>query len=81
MAEVGERRLRIERDRGGVRLAVPEQEVVREGAGWSVRYRVPAPVEEHNAQVSLLTGLAAARAMLEAGRGSSASSPRRTSDR
>ena len=69
MAEVGERRLRIERDRGGVRLAVPEQEVVREGAGWSVRYRVPAPVEEHNAQVSLLTGLAAARAMLEAGTG------------
>lgn len=69
LAEVGERRLRIERERGGVRLAVPEQEVVREGEGWTVGYRVPLPVEEHNAQVSLLTGMAAARMMLDAGAG------------
>lgn len=66
LAEVGERRLAIERERGGVRLAVPEQEVVERDGGWTVEYRVPLPSEEHNAQVSLLTGMAAARLMLDA---------------
>ena len=69
MREVGERRLAIERARGGVRLAVPEQEVERAGERWTVRYRAPLPSEEHNAQVSLLTGMAAAALMLEAGVG------------
>jgi exoribonuclease R len=49
---------------------VPEQEVVRAQDGtWTVRYRVPLASEEHNAQISLLTGMAAARLMLEAGTG------------
>ena len=69
LAEVGERRLRLERERGGVRLAVPEQEVVEHEGAWTVRYRVPLDTEEHNAQVSLLTGIAAARLMLEHGVG------------
>src|SRR3954470_21799557 len=69
LAEVGERRLALERDRGGVRLAVPEQEVVKEDASWTVRYRVPLATEEHNAQISLLTGMAAAKLMLHAGTG------------
>jgi exoribonuclease R len=69
LREVGERRLELERLRGGVRLAVPEQEVEREGDGWTVRYRTPIPAEEHNAQVSLLTGMAAAELMLRAGVG------------
>jgi exoribonuclease R len=69
LREVGERRLAIERERGGVRLAVPEQEVVQEGGGWTVRYRVPLDSEEHNAQISLLTGMAAAALMLRAGFG------------
>jgi exoribonuclease R len=69
LREVGERRIAIERARGGVQLAVPEQEVVRDGDGWTVRYRVPLPSEEYNAQVSLLTGMAAARTMIDAGVG------------
>jgi exoribonuclease R len=69
LREVGERRLAVERARGGVRLAVPEQEVVRDGAGWNVRYRVPLPTEDHNAQISLLTGMAAAQLMLRHGVG------------
>src|SRR3954469_19854404 len=69
LREVGERRLALERARGGVRLAVPEQEIVREDDGWTVRYRVPLPSEEHNAQISLLTGMAAAALMLRAGCG------------
>ena len=69
LREVGERRLEIERRRGGVRLNVPEQEVVQTGEGWTVEYRAPLPAEDHNAQISLLTGMAAAQLMLEAGTG------------
>jgi exoribonuclease R len=69
LQEVGERRLALERARGGVRLAVPDQEVVEEGGTWTVRYRVPLPTEDWNAQISLLTGMAAAALMLRAGTG------------
>jgi len=70
LREVGERRLALEIARGGVQLAVPEQEVVQEpGGAWTTRYRVPLATEEHNAQISLLTGMAAARLMLAAGTG------------
>jgi len=69
LKEVGERRLQLERRRGGVRLDVPEQEVVKDAGSWTVHYRVPLETEEHNAQVSLLTGMAAAQLMLKAGVG------------
>jgi exoribonuclease R len=69
LQEVGERRGERERERGGVRLNVPEQEVVEEGGAWTIRYRVPLPSEDWNAQVSLLTGMAAAQLMLRAGVG------------
>lgn len=69
LREVGARRLALELARGGVRLAVPEQEVERDGNGWTVRYRRTRQVEDDNAQISLLTGMAAARLMLDAGVG------------
>ena len=76
LAEVGERRLALELARGGVRLEVPEQEVVREDGSWTVRYRVPLATEDHNAQISLLTGMAAAQLMLRAGTGILRTQPR-----
>ncbi|MDA0184166.1 RNB domain-containing ribonuclease [Solirubrobacter phytolaccae] len=66
LREIGELRLAIERARGGVRLAVPEQEVIAQDDGWTTSYRVPNAYEEFNAQLSLLTGMAAARLMLDA---------------
>ena len=45
--------MELERARGGVTLAVPEQEVVREGEAWTTRYRVPLSTEQWNAQISL----------------------------
>ena len=75
LREVGERRLAIEAARGGVRLAVPEQEVVQRDGTWTVEYRVPSPSEEHNAQISLLTGIAAAQLMLGHGTGVLRSQP------
>ena len=69
LREVGERRALLERARGGVRLDVPEQEVACEDGGWNVHYRSPLASEDWNAQVSLLTGMAAAKLMLELGTG------------
>ncbi|MEV4704964.1 RNB domain-containing ribonuclease [Actinoplanes sp. NPDC049316] len=51
-------------DRGAVNLPLPEQEVEPDGDGWRLMLRAPLPVEEHNAQISLLTGMAAATLML-----------------
>ncbi|MFI5896385.1 RNB domain-containing ribonuclease [Actinoplanes sp. NPDC051513] len=50
--------------RGAVNLPLPEQEVERDGDGWRLVLRAPLPVEEHNAHISLLTGVAAAGLML-----------------
>ncbi len=61
---VGQWREIRERDRGGVSLQIPQQEISREGNNWTLRYRAPEPVEGWNAQISLLTGMAAAHIML-----------------
>jgi exoribonuclease R len=66
LQRVGELRLARERKRGGVSLNVPEQEVIRQGGGWRLDYRVPLPAEAWNAQLSLLTGMAAAKLMIGA---------------
>lgn len=69
LAEVGTARAAVERSRGGVSLSRPEQEVVPSGDGFALEYRASLPVEEHNAQISLLTGTVAAAMMLDAGVG------------
>jgi exoribonuclease R len=63
---VGELREAKERERGGVSLPLPDQEIVVDGDQWALTYRSPLPVEGWNAQISLLTGFAAASLMLEA---------------
>lgn len=51
-------------DRGAINLPLPDQEVEPDGDGWRLVLRPPVPMEEHNAQISLLTGMAAADIML-----------------
>ena len=55
--------------RGAINLPLPEQEVEPDGDGWRLVLRAPLAVEEHNAQISLLTGMAAADLMLAGGIG------------
>ena len=69
LREVGLRRLAREAERGGVSLSVPVQEVVHEGDGYDLRYERPLAVEDWNAQISLLTGIAAATIMAREGLG------------
>jgi exoribonuclease R len=64
LAEIGRKRVALEHARGGASLAIPDQEVVETAAGYELRFRPPVPVEDWNAQVSLLTGMAAANLML-----------------
>ena len=66
LAEVGRLRQLIEEERGAVSLPIPDQEVVRTDGGWALEYREPLPVETWNAQISLLTGMAAADLMVTA---------------
>ena len=66
LREVGELRIRREAARGGISLPLPEQEIDVEGDHWHLEFRALHPVEEWNAQISLLTGMAAASLMVHA---------------
>ncbi len=70
LREVGRLRQDAEIARGGLTLPVPEQVVEVDAAGtWTLTSRATLPVEEWNAQVSLLTGMCAAQVMLDGGVG------------
>ncbi|HEY3531469.1 MAG TPA: RNB domain-containing ribonuclease [Nocardioides sp.] len=66
LREVGERRLQREAARGGISLPLPEQEVEVTGDQWSLEFRSMIPAETWNAQISMLTGFAAASLMVYA---------------
>lgn len=67
---IGRRRKALERERGAVSLALPAQEVVTtEDGTFELEYDESLAVEEWNAQISLLTGIAASRIMIDAGVG------------
>jgi exoribonuclease R len=66
LPEIG--RLRQERQArvGGVDLPIPDQEVELVDGSYRLSFRAPLPVEDWNAQISILTGQAAALLMLRA---------------
>jgi exoribonuclease R len=67
LKEVGERRIAIERFRGGASLSMPEQMVSVDRDGhYVLSFRPTVAAEDWNAQISLLTGMAAAEMMLHA---------------
>jgi exoribonuclease R len=67
LREVGLLREQRAADRGAVDLPTPAQEVEVDAQGRpTLVWRAPLPVEGWNAQISLLTGIAAARLMLDA---------------
>ncbi len=71
LKEVGSARQEVEKERGGVNLRIPDQQIEAtfEPAGYEVIYRTEFPVEGWNAQMSLMTGIAAGTLMMERGTG------------
>ncbi|WP_233121182.1 RNB domain-containing ribonuclease [Tersicoccus sp. Bi-70] len=69
LREVGLLRVEQERLRGGASLNLPEQQIVRSDGGYALQNRPARPIEDANAQISLLTGMSAARIMLDGGLG------------
>ena len=66
---VGDLRLTLEAERGGASLDMPEEQIEVDDGRFSIRRRALLPAEQWNAQISLMTGMAAADLMLEAGSG------------
>lgn len=67
LQEIGELRITKEQQRGGASLNMPDEEVVQHEDGtYSIVRGNPLPLEEWNAQLSLMTGMAAAELMVGA---------------
>lgn len=69
LAEVGPLRVAKEVERGGINLNLPDQEIVATNGTWELQFRTTLDVEEWNAQISLMTGIAAAQMMVDGGVG------------
>ncbi|TXS42543.1 RNB domain-containing ribonuclease [Streptomyces sp. OR43] len=69
LKDIGTLREEQEIARGGISLDVPEQEIVERDGTYGLDYRAPLPADGWNAQISLLTGMAAARLMKDSGTG------------
>lgn len=69
LKRIGELRIAAEHERGGASLNVPDVEVGAEDDRYTLVRRAPLPVEDWNAQISLMTGMAAAQLMLDGGVG------------
>jgi exoribonuclease R len=69
LGEIGRLRETLEAERGGISLNLPEQEIVARNGAYEPVYRAPLPAEGWNAQISLLTGMAAADLMIAHGTG------------
>lgn len=67
---IGTLRQQLEAERGAISLQLPAQEIRHLANGdYELRYDSSLPVEGWNAQISLLTGMAAGEIMVDAGHG------------
>lgn len=69
LRDLGTLRIAQEEQRGGASLNMPDEEIVHDADGYRIERRSPLPIEDWNAQLSLLTGMLAARIMIDGGIG------------
>lgn len=70
LPKVGTLRQELGRQRHAINLDLPEQIVEGDAQhSWTLEFRDQLPVEQYNAEISLLTGMCAAELMLQAGFG------------
>lgn len=77
---IGRLRIDQERARGGANLMMPDEEIIRSEKGYEITLRHPLPIEDWNAQLSLLTGMCAGNLMLDAGVGILRTMPQPSTD-
>ena len=65
LKEIGLKRILLEQERGGASLNRPEQEISEVDGGYRLIRRSTLPVEDWNAQISLMTSMAAAQLMID----------------
>lgn len=65
LPDVGRGRQALARQRHAIDLDLPEQEVERRAGQYVLTLRATLPVEQYNAEISLLTGMCAAQLMLD----------------
>lgn len=65
LPEFGRRRIESGLARGAISLRLPAQDVVRDGDGWRLELEPRTAADDWNEQISLLTGMVAARIMLD----------------
>lgn len=68
LEEIGRKREQLEIERGGINLRIPSQQVERWSTaiyGYRLAFEEASAVEGWNAQISLMTGMAAAQIMIE----------------
>ncbi|TQF73717.1 RNB domain-containing ribonuclease [Rhodococcus spelaei] len=66
LPEFGKLRLASALERGAIELKLPEQEVASDGDGFRLELHPRTEADDWNAEVSLLTGMCAARLMIDA---------------
>ncbi|MGW7329246.1 ribonuclease catalytic domain-containing protein [Streptomyces sp. NPDC054840] len=69
LREIGKLRETVEITRGGISVNLPDQEVTLEDGSFRLSYVAMLPVEGWNEQISLMTGMAAAKIMIDSGTG------------
>nr|WP_307083936.1 RNB domain-containing ribonuclease [Arthrobacter agilis] len=69
LKEIGLHRIQQELERGGASLNLPRQEITHDGESYGILTEPALPCEDWNAQISLMTGMAAARMMIDGGIG------------
>jgi len=68
LGRIGELRVAAARRRAAITLDLPDVEVVTNADGrWTLRNREVLPIEQYNAEISLLTGMSAATIMVAGG--------------
>jgi exoribonuclease R len=65
LPDVGRARQALARERHAINLDLPEQEVEQRDGRYVLTLREPVPIEQYNAEISLLTGMCAAQLMLD----------------
>lgn len=70
LPEIGRLRQQASRRRHAITLDLPDAEVTQESSGhWTLTLRAQSTIEKANAEISLLTGICAAKIMLDGGIG------------